>query len=49
MRTASEQGEPRTQTRWSPNLLTRTANQTVESNSCHHQISRLEGICQTNL
>jgi hypothetical protein len=49
MRTASEQGEPRTPTRWGPNPLTRTANQTVESNTCLHQINRLDGSCQTNL
>jgi hypothetical protein len=31
-----------------PDPLTRTADQTIESNTCHHQINRLDGICQTN-
>jgi hypothetical protein len=50
MCTASEQGELRTPTPvGGPNSLTRTADQTVEFTTCHHQINRLDGICQTNL
>jgi hypothetical protein len=41
MRTASEQGEPRNPTRCRPNPLTRTADQTVESNICHHALLSL--------